>query len=134
MPSQTLKTRRHLKSALWGFGIFIAILILINIFALDSVHEASVRKYENFIAALFDGGTTYAPGFSQIKFNTIRKSMTDTQVRDLIGAPLFIYSGNGHVYYHYTIDPQDRSRWIKSVEFDAATSTVLSTNDEFYVD
>lgn len=113
---------------------FAGMLLVFYVFLRLDAFSNSVTFYEKMISYCLGGYTTYSGCFTQSDFKKIKIGMSAHNVILMLGSPISIVQGPNSNYYHYTSMKHDRTRWLKVVEIDNKTSSVLSIYDGLYID
>jgi hypothetical protein len=86
-------------------------------FAAYTPHAKSAGDSFFYLMFLREDRTTFAPGFTEAKFDSIRTGMSESEVISVLGKPL---EKDGHPdrrYWRYSTGPPDSSYWFRVLTF-----------------
>ena len=100
--------------------------------AAHSPHARSFGDAVSYLMFLREDGTTFAPGFTEAKFDRVQVGMSEDEVTNILGDPLQKQPNDDRAYWRYSTGPSDGSYWFRVITFRAGR--VTEKDAHYYAD
>jgi outer membrane protein assembly factor BamE (lipoprotein component of BamABCDE complex) len=94
-------------------------------------HERSVGDALSYLMFLREDRTTFAPGFTEEKFDRVQLGMSEAEVVEILGEPLE-KDGSTKIYWRYSGGPPDANFWFRVITFQ--NGRVINKEAKYFVD
>lgn len=111
--------------------LFVVVLVALAV-AAYSPHARSFGDAVSYLMFLREDGTTFAPGFTEAKFDRVQIGMSEEEVTNVLGDPLQKQLNDDKTYWRYSTGPSGGSYWFRVITFRAGR--VAEKDAHYYAD